>query len=261
MAGSELTQVDGAAVGAWIEPGLDGFGGKVKQQVPRVYEAYARIFHPASDQEGNAVSWGAVAEALGTTAHREMQWHAIVGTADCSNFEGSRWPGGNPNLSELDDEPLAALCAILAQHTGTPEHCYFGVSTIHAGVGEEYSRAPLFRLPQRDFVILAGPLSAFDQITVEGGRGATVQVVAFIGDPPPDFDPAPEPWGVAPNLIWPEDRAWFVATEYDFDSTLVGGSRGLVDGLLGSSELEVWEVDPEVSLQADADGVNAVPDD
>lgn len=42
---------------------------------------------------------------------------------------------------------------------------------------------------------------------------------------------------------------------------LVGGSRGLVDGLLDSSALEVWEVDPEVSLQADADGVNAVPDD
>jgi hypothetical protein len=36
---------------------------------------------------------------------------------------------------------------------------------------------------------------------------------------------------------------------------------GLVDGLLDSSELEVWEVDPEVSLQADADTVNPVPDD
>lgn len=73
MAGSELMQVDGDAVGAWIEPGLDGFGGMVKQQIPQVYEAYARIFHPASDEEGKPVAWGMVAEALGTTAHREMR--------------------------------------------------------------------------------------------------------------------------------------------------------------------------------------------
>jgi hypothetical protein len=33
------------------------------------------------------------------------------------------------------------------------------------------------------------------------------------------------------------------------------GLGGLVDDLLGSSELEAWEVDPEVSLQADADSV------
>ena len=75
-------QVDGAAAGAWIEPRLDGWGGKVKEQIPQIYDAYVRIFHPASDGKGNPVTWGEVATALDSTAHREMQWHAIVGSYD-----------------------------------------------------------------------------------------------------------------------------------------------------------------------------------
>lgn len=265
MSGDELTQVDGAVAGAWIEPQLDGWGGKVKQQIPQIYDAYARIFHPASDGEGNPVTWGDVAAALGTTAHREMQWHAIVGSYDSSNFQGSKWSGGNPIISELDEEPLAALCAILARHTSSSERCYVGISTIHGGVEEEFPDKPLFRLPHRDFAILAGPLSAVDQIGVSDANTIRLTFGAIASadggpGPEPDPDPSPGIWRVGPNLIWADDRAWFVASEYDFDSTLVGGSRELIDAILDSSDLEAWEVDPEVSLQEDADKVNPVPD-
>jgi hypothetical protein len=259
--------VDGAAAGAWIEPRLDGWGGKVKQQIPRIYDAYVRIFHPASDPSGNAVTWGEVAAALGSTAHREMQWHAIVGSYDYSNFEGSKWSGGNPSISELDQEPLAALCAILGRHTSGPERCCFGISTIHGGVDEEFREEPLLRLPNRDFAVLVGPLSAVDQIGISDTHASTISFSALVPiedgpppDPDPDPDPGPSTWRMAPSLIWPDDRAWYVASEYDFDSTLVGGSRELIDAILDSPDLEAWEVDPEVSLQADADQVNPVPD-
>lgn len=256
-------QVDGASAGAWIEPRLEGWGGMVKAQIPQIYDAYARIFHPASDEKGNPVTWGEVAGALGSTAHREMQWHAIVGSYDSSGFEGSKWSGGNPSISELDEESLAALCAILDRHTSAPERCYFGISTIHGGVEEEFAEAPLFRLPQRDFVILAGPLSAVDQIAVTDAHSTVIScsAVAHTEDgPPPEPDPSAHVWEIAPNLIWPESRDWFVATEYDFDSTLIGGCRELIDAILDSPDLEAWEVNPEVSLQADADKINPVPD-
>ncbi|MET0558720.1 MAG: hypothetical protein ABW065_08630 [Solirubrobacterales bacterium] len=255
--------MDGAAAGAWIEPTLAGWGGRVKNQVPQVYEAYARIFHPATDEEGNLISWGEVAAVLGTTAHREMQWHAIVGTYDYSNFEGSKWPGGCPSISELEEAPLTALCAILTRHTTSPQECFFGVSTIHGGVEESFPDEPMLRHPHRDYAVLAGPLSAVDQIEIENANRTSMSFVAFDaaeGEPPPTFEPETGGWGQAPNLIWPQDRAWFVATEYDFDSTLVGGSRELIDAILDSAELEAWEVDPDVSLQADADKVNPVPD-
>ena len=81
------------------------------------------------------------------------------------------------------------------------------------------------------------------------------------GGPPPER-PEPDPtdpfWREAPSLIWPADRSWFVASEVDFDSTLVGGSRALIDDLLGTPWLEVLEVRPETKLTAFSDKLNPV---
>jgi len=63
----------------------------------------------------------------------------------------------------------------------------------------------------------------------------------------------------APNLIWPADRSWLVASEVDFDSTLVGGSAELIQAIVDSPKLEAWKVEPTDSLAAEADRVNAVP--
>lgn len=46
----------------------------------------------------------------------------------------------------------------------------------------------------------------------------------------------------------------------DFDSSLIGGSRELIDAVLAAPVLEIWEVDGEVSLREDTDGLNPVPD-
>jgi hypothetical protein len=50
------------------------------------------------------------------------------------------------------------------------------------------------------------------------------------------------------NLFWPADRSWCVATEVDFDSTLVGGDTALIAAILAAPELEVWEVEPSDDL-------------
>jgi hypothetical protein len=260
---SELEQVDGALAGAWIKPSLDGDrGGRVKNLVPQTYEAYARIFHPIDDADHEEVTWAEVARRLGTVAHREMQWHAIVGSYDPSNFTDSRWSGGDPYPGELVEEKLDLLCGILARHTATPERTYFGMSTIHAGVMDEWPDAPQYEQHAREWVVLRGPLAAVDQIAVSD-RHPGIGVIYFYPkgqEPPPDYEP-PERWSrQTPDLIWPEDRSWFVQTEVDFDSTVLGGSRRLIDQLLAAPELDVWEVDGEVSLQADADKLNPVPD-
>jgi hypothetical protein len=66
MASDQLEQVDGAVAGAWIKPALEGdWGGAVKNLVPQIYEAYARIFHPALDEDGTEVTWAEVAQRLG----------------------------------------------------------------------------------------------------------------------------------------------------------------------------------------------------
>lgn len=60
----------------------------------------------------------------------------------------------------------------------------------------------------------------------------------------------------SPNLFWPADHAWCVASEIDFDSTLVGGSNNLIEAVLKTSELDAWPVRPDDSLAADGDRVN-----
>jgi len=45
-----------------------------------------------------------------------------------------------------------------------------------------------------------------------------------------------------PNLWWPNDRAWFVATEIDLVSTYVGGRADLVRAIVASPDLEAFEV-------------------
>lgn len=262
MNSDALKVVDGAVAGAWIEPRLrGGFGGQVQQQIPVNYEAYVRIFHPATDTEGNAVTWAEVAGGLARTAHHEMQWHAIVGSSHPPQMTGSEWPGGNPNIGELESEALEALCAILARHTDEAADCFFGLSTIHSGVEESLGTKPLLRFPHRDFAILAGPLSAVDEVGfISSGSSFAFTALAWTGEgPPPEPEPSEHFWQQAPNLIWPADRAWYVASEYDFDSTLVGGSTNLIEEIMAEPRLETWVVEPGDSLAEDADKVNLTP--
>ncbi len=41
----------------------------------------------------------------------------------------------------------------------------------------------------------------------------------------------------SPNLLWPSDRAWILATEIDFNVTLIGGSESLIASILDISSL------------------------
>jgi hypothetical protein len=42
----------------------------------------------------------------------------------------------------------------------------------------------------------------------------------------------------SPNLWWPDDRSWCVATEVDFSWTYVGGSHALIERVLADPALE-----------------------
>ena len=60
----------------------------------------------------------------------------------------------------------------------------------------------------------------------------------------------------SPNLLWPADRAWFLASEIDFNSTLVAGDTDLIADILACPALESWPVRPHGSLGSDGDKVN-----
>ncbi len=96
--------------------------------------------------------------------------------------------------------------------------------------------APRLHLPYRDYLVLRGALSAI------------AELVQYEG---PDMW-----WTQSPSLFWPADRSWCVATEIDFDSTLVGGSDAAIADVLSHPKLEAWALDGHESLMAFADEIN-----
>jgi hypothetical protein len=271
MTSDDLKIVDGIDAGAWITPRLGGAFGAVKLHVPAGFEAYARLFHSPSDSDGKPVKWAEVANACGTTPHREMQWHAILGLSSAAELRGTygspddsavRWSGSDPPTGSMGVETLEALFPILAAHTADASHCFFGLCTINGWLdflsSEKLDR--LLELPyDRSYVVLAGPLSAVRQIRRHWSSSGSLEI-KLTAEESKEKNVNTETFHCssreAPNLIWPADQSWFVATEVDFDSTLVGGSIDLIHAISDSPDLEAWQVETTDSLADDADKVN-----
>jgi hypothetical protein len=261
----------------WIRTRLGGPFGAVTRTVPAGYEAYARICHPARDEDGVSVTWSQVASVTGRHAHPLMQWHALVGSVDPINVTSPLWEWENPERGNLGREVLTALTEVLARHTVSAVQCAFCLwdgwgwldapvigqargehdASVRAAVSEQTRRpqaesvlaigshdpildsdGPRFRLSGRDYLLFYGPLQSATSL----GYWST-----------PDVFQAQ-----SPNLFWPADRAWCVATEIDFDSTLVAGKRTLIDALLEAPALDAWPVHPDDSLASDADCTNTL---
>jgi len=55
--------------------------------------------------------------------------------------------------------------------------------------------------------------------------------------------PLDVPWDAqSPNLWWPDDHAWIVATEIDYAWSYVGGSQHLIDRVVSDDLLEAMPV-------------------
>lgn len=236
MKRSNLKPPEDAGCAEWIEPRLTGAWGSVTNAVPDCFEAYGRVLHPASSSAGKLVPWSEVAAAVGGEVHAGAQWHSLVRAAGPDDPSGAAWEGEAPMQGDLCVESLKPLCELLAQHTRFSKECFFGFWT-GWGLGSEIE-GPRVELPPaagREYLLRKGSLWA----AVDAAEGKEPGLPA-----------------TSPNLLWPLDRAWFLATEIDFDSTLVGGSHALIESIVESDELEAWRIDPADLLTADADTRN-----
>lgn len=66
-------------------------------------------------------------------------------------------------------------------------------------------------------------------------------------------------WYQSPNLWWPRDRAWVVATEIDGYSTFVGGSRDCIDAVLSDPRLEALPTSTDRRFDLGSDRLNPSP--
>jgi hypothetical protein len=221
---------------AWIAEARRSFDDySVGSLVPVVFDRFARILHPAWSAAHGPVRWDVAAAWSGRTAHALAQWELlsvpITGATQAPPFIAPPDTGGLPRAS------LAALSTVLASHTSTPDRCYVGVWEGYGWPVAEWSGPEVLDLENRSFHVRRGPIS----IAIEIGWHPTGDEV--LSEPP--------------TLMWPADRAWFVASDTDLDSTYLGGSGPLVDSLLACPELEVWPVTATDDISIGSDHINA----
>lgn len=311
------------SVADWIAPLLSADWSadhSMHMVIPRGYEAYARIFHPASKREipggivpspdemvrlppaqqdqilsqfvDTAVIWDEVASAFGTTMHPLAQWHAITRAdspyVDHALVDGVEYRG--PDQGFLDAALLAALVQVALEHTNTPNAGFaavwegwgdlvgsmreigqgwasfsdepathhddflaaihknpfenpYGKQTWHEGiVSDEISRGERLRLPGRDYVLFAADTAEFARPTWQDHvmwRNSQIPQATH-----------------GPALLWPTDRAFVIASEIDFDSTLIGGSEALIDAVVADPRLEALRLPAEADLTSEGDRIN-----
>ncbi|MEU2117520.1 hypothetical protein ABZ567_18100 [Streptomyces sp. NPDC016459] len=205
----------------WLSERRPGFGdfGTVAGVAAPGFPAYARVLHPAALDE-RPVRWDAVAAAYGRRVKALTDWHEVIGV---ERFHRNDAEYGLPGV--WDDQPdegptpagvAEALIPVLERHTGTAERCWYG---LWHGYGRwEWQGVPTFPTPERDEILLSGPLA--DAVSSKG------------------LDEFAE----LPDLWWPQDRAWCVGGDVDLVSTYVGGSEELIADLLAVPGLEAHRV-------------------
>lgn len=60
----------------------------------------------------------------------------------------------------------------------------------------------------------------------------------------------------SPSILWPDDYSWVLATEIDYDSTLIAGSAALIQDLMQTPGLEVLPICTDVDLSWVGDTLN-----
>jgi hypothetical protein len=218
----------------WIEESLPKYPwASLGSMMPDGFEAYARILHPAHRNrgEGPPVTWAEIAAEHGKTMHPSVQFHLIAELDDPDNDS----PQGmvRPSEGELPNELVEPLIEVLGPATRTAERCWFapwigdGMFSILEGI-EDY---PLIKVPGREYLLLAGRLEAL----------RSYQGLDIMG----------------PNIWWPDDGAWCVATEVDLLSTFVGGTQACIDALLVHPSLEAYPAEFPGRVDGGADTINA----
>ena len=187
--------------------------------VPEGFEQYVRIFHPAHSYLKNGdvtpVRWSDIASANGRSLFEEMRRFTEHNTY--TEADRDLWHSA-PSVGEMPTDLCLRLSSTLAKHTQTPASVVLGIWEGFGGMQYPPDLIGMLDLPwQRRLVLCERSLE---------------NVMHTFGSP--DW-----PGYQAPNLWWPADRAWCVATEIDYAWSYVGGSAACIAEIAADAMFEV----------------------
>ncbi|MEJ1089676.1 hypothetical protein WDU99_15280 [Microbacterium sp. Mu-80] len=168
----------------------------------------------------------------------------FYGSGPSRGFFGS----DDPDVTSAPDLQYVSHQQMLARSIHDPFNDAFRKPTWQPGIlPDEVSKGPRLDLPDRAYVLFSAAPAAFVD-------------PAWVLDAPWRDRPA-EAHGFAPaaqhpNMLWPDDHAWVMVSEIDFDSTIVAGSAELITAICADATLEAEPIPVNADLSWQADGVN-----
>jgi hypothetical protein len=195
-----------AAPGLWIAEVLHPFARDVGSIIPPGFPRYALIRHQSADN-AEAVAGHPPTELvellanLGAahTSTPDRCWFALWDGRGWLTSQRMYWARNGQN----------ALARILGRRQLRVQRRRD--DSRRRQVERELLSIPKLALPQRTYLLFVGPVAA---------------ACAFRDPMWPSPDPEP------PNLWWPDDRAWCVASEIDLPVSYVGGTSDLIEAVL-----------------------------
>jgi hypothetical protein len=252
---ARLTEDIGAA--QWIVARLASESYRVDMLLPEGFAAYLRLLHPivAYTETGKQlIRWRELAARAGLTdLDRRVRFGTLASYAGLDASDA-------PLPGELPDDQLGALADVLADHTHSPDRCWF---CIWEGYGPPADAAPDIGRDQSCLFARHAephPRPGMRAPEAHAERGATVEAALgrryrlYTGSLA-----AVSTLGLPASLWWPDDHAWCVATDIDLDSTYIGGSETLARALAHHPDLEVLPAQLHDSITQDADRLPSPP--
>lgn len=121
----------------------------------------------------------------------------------------------------VEQAHTATIAEVAARHTTRPEQGFFAIWTGHGYSNRGLDHIPVFSdvHGDRDYYLLEGPITAVAALLEPGRRGHG------------------SGWR-QPDLWWPADHAWIVATDVDIWCNYVGGTSALTEAIAAAVTTE-----------------------
>jgi hypothetical protein len=206
----------------WIAGACRGVGSTVGAVVPNEYPVILHVHAPDPSVEDWWSAYRHLFEIIASIGERHTStpnraWFAV--------WEGHGFDSRTTNIAwrgPLDDATRRALEQERSRRRDEDERR-------NAAVRAALRQVPRFDLPDRTYYLLTGPVAAATELR----------------------DPGSTSDWCRPDLCWPDDRQWFVATDVDFWSLYVGGGHDFITELARNvpTLAEIVTLDQELAAE------------
>jgi hypothetical protein len=191
---------------------------------------------------------------MGKSLDASTRWSDLAG-ADEPLESGKRWSGGDPFPGPLAGAELKTLGKALFSVDADPhEPCYFGIwsdwSMLSQSAGTFKGRPSVAaRMETGSQGSVASNISGLSDPKPLGDRFyrvGTARLEQVVCDGVGDELFRELLWG--PDLFWARDGSWFVHSDVELDSTLVGGDVDLCTAIIAQGDLEALSISVDAEV-------------